>query len=320
MDTAAQVARVHTALGVFSTPVREPLRVTGRDRTRFLQGMLSNDVAALRPGDGCHAAWLTNKGKVLADVGVACEEDALWLLCPPGRGEAVRSGLDRYVIADDVTVEAPADLAVVAVAGLAARGALGAPALPRFGVARLAVAGAPVRAFGWREAGEEGYLLLCPAGAAAAVGGALAGGSERIGAEAFEVLRIEAGVPRCGADFGEDTLLLEAGLGADVVSMTKGCYIGQETVARQHSRGHLNRDLRGLRIAGETAPAHGDVIAAAARPDAGVVTSACRSPRHGVIALATLHRSVWGVGTPVEVAHAGGTLRALVVELPFEAR
>jgi folate-binding protein YgfZ len=310
MDVAAQTARVRASVGVFVAPVREAVRMTGKDRARFLQGMLSNDVAALRPGGGCHAAWLTNRGKVLADLGVACDEEALWLLCPPGRGEAVRAGLDHYVIADDVTLAAPEGARLVAVAGPGARAALGAPALGPFGLARARVGATEMPAFGWREAGEEGFLLLCreePAAVAAALG------AEPIGAEAFEVLRIEAGVPRCGVDFGEETLLLEAGLG-DVVSFTKGCYVGQETVARQHARGHLNRDLRGLRIEGEVVPPPGTAVAAAGKADAGVATSACRSPSFGVIALASMHRSAWAPGTAVELA---GGLRGRVVALPF---
>ncbi|MBI5481036.1 MAG: folate-binding protein YgfZ [Deltaproteobacteria bacterium] len=317
MVDEAQVARVRGSLGVFVEAMRQPLRVVGKDRVRFLQGMLSNDVAKLGAGEGCHAAWLTAKGKVLADLGVVVEQDAVWLLCPPGRRGEVMAGLDRFVIADDVRFEVP-DEATIGVAGPGAAAALRVDLLP-WGTGTARIGGLELRAFGWRETGLPGTLVLVPAAAVADLVATLAGVHGATPPEVAEVLRVEAGVPRLGAEFDEETLVLEAGLD-DCISYTKGCYVGQEVVARQHTRGHVNRGLRGLVLDGETVPERGDRVAAPAREDGGVVTSAVFSPTlRRPIAIASLHRSLQD--RPRVTVHRGDTpLEAEVVELPFVRR
>jgi folate-binding protein YgfZ len=315
MTDEAQVARVRASLGVFDRGMREPLRVVGKDRVRFLQGMLTNDVAKLGVGEGCHAAWLTAKGKVLADLGVLAEAEALWLLCPPGRRGEVRAGLDRFVIADDVRFETPDEVAI-GVAGPGAAAVLGLELpLGRAAVAR--VAGFELRACGWYETGLKAALLFVPAASVGAVVEQLAGAAGATPPEVAEVLRIEAGVPRFGAEFDADTLVLEAGLD-DCISYTKGCYVGQEVVARQHTRGHVNRGRRGLLLTGTTVPERGDRIAAVGRDDGGVVTSAVFSPtRQRPIAMVSLHRTLLE-DCPRVTVHRGDTpLEAEVVLLPF---
>jgi folate-binding protein YgfZ len=317
MSNEALVARVRGSLGVFVEGVREPLRVVGKDRARFLQGMLSNDVAKLGVGQGCHAVWLTAKGKVLADLGVVADADAIWLLCPPGRRGAVMAGLDRFVIADDVRFEVP-EGTPVGVVGPGAAAALGVDLAP-WALGEARVAGAELRAFGWRETGLPGVLLLAPA-AAGDVAAELTAGQGATPPEVAEVLRVEAGVPRFGAEFDEETLVLEAGLD-DCVSYTKGCYVGQETVARQHTRGHVNRGLRGLLLAGEAVPERGDRVSAPGRDDGGVVTSAVYSPTlRRPIAIASLHRSLLQGCPRVTVRRGDASLEAEVVELPFVPR
>jgi folate-binding protein YgfZ len=312
------VARVRASLGVFALGMREPLRVVGRDRVRFLQGMLTNDVAKLAMGQGCHAAWLTARGKVLADLGVAVEDDVIWLLCPPGRRGEVQSGLDRFAIADDVRFEVPGEV-LVGVAGPGAAAALGMD-LPPWVIGTARVGGSERRAFGWRETGLPGALVLVAAADVAAVVAHLASASGATPPEVVEVLRIEAGVPRFGAEFDEETLVLEAGLD-DCISYTKGCYVGQEVVARQHTRGHVNRGLRGLLLAGEAMPERGNRVAAPGREDGGVVTSAVFSPTlRRPIAIASLHRALLQDCPRVTVQHGGVHLEAEVVELPFVPR
>jgi folate-binding protein YgfZ len=315
MVDEALVARVRASLGIFVEGMREPLRVLGKDRVRFLQGMLTNDVAKLEMGEGCHAAWLTAKGKVLADVGVVAEREALWLLCPPGRRAEVHAGLDRFVIADDVSFEVPEE-AMVGVAGPAAAAAVGVElAAWRAGTAR--VGGAELRACGWRETGLPGALVLAPPASAAALA-ARAGGATP--PEVAEVLRVEAGVPRFGAEFDAETLVLEAGLD-DCVSYTKGCYVGQEVVARQHTRGHVNRGLRGLLLPGDVVPERGDQVAGPGRDDGGVVTSGVYSPTlRRPIAIASLHRALLKDCPRVSVRRGDVALEAEVVELPFVPR
>jgi folate-binding protein YgfZ len=128
----------------------------------------------------------------------------------------------------------------------------------------------------------------------------------------LEIRRVEAGLPRYGVDVSEDHFPFEANLDR-AISMTKGCYIGQEVVARASARGHANKLLRGLRLAGEGPVAPGTAIAAAAREDAGKVTSSVVSPRFGPIALGYVHKSAWDPGTEVRA----GDRPAVVVELPF---
>jgi folate-binding protein YgfZ len=298
--------------------VREPLRVVGKDRVRFLQGMLSNDVAKLGAGEGCHAAWLTAKGKVLADLGVLADREAIWLLCPPGRRGDVQAGLDRYVIADDVRFEVP-DEATVAVAGPGTATLVGGDlAAWHAGTANLG--GAELRACGWRETGLPGALVLVPRASAASVVARLAGAAGATPPAVAEALRIEAGVPRLGADFDEETLVLEAGLD-DCFSYTKGCYVGQEVVARQRTRGHVHRGLRGLLLGGETVPARGDRVSSPGRDDGGVVTSAVLSPTlHRPITIASLQRALLKDCPRVTVHRGEQALEAEVVDLPFVPR
>ncbi len=134
---------------------------------------------------------------------------------------------------------------------------------------------------------------------------------------AFEILRVEAGTPRWGAELDEDRLVLEANLD-DAVSLTKGCYLGQEVVARATARGHINRKLRGLVLDGDRPAARGAKLSGAGRDDAGTITSSVVSPRVGApIALAYVHRTVWDAGTELIAHDSGGDRRARVVELPF---
>src|SRR5581483_12004652 len=134
--------------------------------------------------------------------------------------------------------------------------------------------------------------------------------------DAWEILRVEAGTPRYGVDMEEDRLVLEANLD-DAVSLTKGCYLGQEVVARATARGHINRKLRGLLLDGTTPATRGSKISAPSREDAGHITSSVVSPRLGPIALAYVHRTVWDPGTELVVHDPSGDRKARVSDLPF---
>jgi folate-binding protein YgfZ len=137
-----------------------------------------------------------------------------------------------------------------------------------------------------------------------------------VGAEALNILRVEAGIPRYGIDFNEDNLLLEVGLDR-AVSFTKGCYLGQEVVERIRSRGHVNKKLLGLLIEGETAPRAGSVLEGAGKT-IGTITSSVISPRRNQpIALAYLHKDFWTPGAEVCVQNGGTKDRATVAALPF---
>ncbi len=244
------------------------LRVTGGDRQRFLQGMLTNDVALLAPGGFVRAAVLNVKGRVLAVLDLVVDgDDGYLLLTEPVTADKLHALLDRHAIADDVAFE------------------------------RLA---RPVhRVWETPAAVWTAPPVFAPPAAAAP-------------AEAVEIRRIEAGLPRYGADVSEDYFPFEANLDS-AISSSKGCYIGQEVVVRAAARGHANKRLVGIRLGGEGPVGPGTPVATAARPDAGKVTSSALSPEHGPIALAYLHRSSWEPGTEVTV----GDRRGVVAALPF---
>ncbi|MGZ3439529.1 MAG: CAF17-like 4Fe-4S cluster assembly/insertion protein YgfZ [Polyangia bacterium] len=275
----------------------------GEDRVRFLHGMVSNDIEALQAGQGCHAAMLTTKGKLLADFVVAAHADRLQIMLAPSLLDKVRAHLDKHLVMDDVELEAaerPAlgvygDDAPAAIARATGLDAAGLAALPPYGFA-----GEVVRT---PELGGVGFHVL----ADVSIDGSALDDAE------FEERRIEAGTPRYGVDMGEDRLPIEAGIN-DAVSFTKGCYLGQEVIARATNLGHINRRLVGLVLDGEPAAA-GTKLSSPSKPEAGWITSSARSRRLGkTVALGYVHRTLWDPGT--ELTLADGRV-ATVAALPF---
>jgi folate-binding protein YgfZ len=263
--------------------------VDGPDAASFLQGLLTNDVAALAAGQSCPALILDNKGHICGAMRVVrTGPEAFTLVAAAGDGEAIVALLDEYHFSEDVDVIGPEAFAAVTVTGSMTQPVSGAD---------LVLPG--------EVPGTTDAIGVDPAPILGAVGGA-AGSHEEL-----EVARIEAGVPRVGVDVGSANLVQEAGLEATTVSFDKGCYLGQETVARVAYRGRVNRLLRGLSMPGPVAP--GAPVRLAGR-DVGVVTSSAVSPRFGAIALAMV-RTEAGVGESVEVDGLDGM--AVVVELPF---
>lgn len=324
MTGADEVRAVRRGAGLFELPGRGVLAVRGGDRVRWANGMLSNDVAALEdsgPGAGCYALLLTAQGRIVADLHVLLREDELWLETERAEIPEVIARLEKFVIADDVALlDRSAELARLAVEGPAA------PAILE------TLAGGPLPPDAWREvdpadggfalaayalAGGEGFQVFAHPARAQAVRARLlaagnASGLVEAGAETLRVLRIEAGVPWLGEDLDETVLPDEAGLG-DAVSTTKGCFTGQEVVARMRSRGRISHRLVGLRGGDEVLRPGAPVSIGGQR--VGEVTSAIRSPAAGAIALAYLRVPHDAEGTLVEVE---GT-RAEVSHLPFGA-
>lgn len=314
--------------GLVVLPDRGILRVEGSDRTRWLDGMLSNDVGRLAPGpehSGCYALLLSPKGRILADLHVLLRGEAYWLELEGGALAEVRARLERYVIADDVTLhEESAAWARFALEGPGAPEILAAACEgavlpePESGCeATLADTPIVVAAYGW--SGEPGFQLFVPTPAAAAVSAALraVAGSGLVEAdrEVLEILRIEAGIPRLGAELDEDVFPAEAGLVARAISLTKGCFTGQEIVARLESRGQVNHRLVGLRSMGEEPLAAGTPLSDEAGKRVGEVTSACVSARAGAIGLGYVRRSLAVAGTPLR-AECGSVE---VADLPLVA-
>lgn len=317
-----------TSVRLRPLPHRARLIVQGADRKRFLHGMLTNDINGLRPGQGCHAAMLTVKGKMLGDLIVYDRgEEGLLLDLESVAAERVRDDLDRHIIMDDAAVSEVPGWDALGVYGLAAAAAV---------CEALGVAAEPLRALppyhhlpagGAADAGivactqdlggepeRLGLHLIGPAGTVAAAADRLrAAGAALLSEEEAEVLRVEAGVPRYGLDMDEERLPLEARLD-DAVSFQKGCYLGQEVIARVTARGHINRKLVGLRFSEALPPPRGTQLSHPSRENAGTVMTGVVSPRHGAIALGYVHRTLWEPGTELSVA-SGGVAR--VAALPF---
>jgi folate-binding protein YgfZ len=325
--TAAEHAALRDRAGVIDRSQRGKVEATGRDRVSFLQGMLTSDVKALATGQGGRAAFLDVHGKVLSLLVVHSLADRLVLEMDRGLVAPTLAGLDRFLISERVEFEDASDAhGLLTVAGPAARAAvekLAGQPLPDIAPwhhARLEVEGEALRVVRNDELGEEGYdLWLRPEALASWWERAMAAGAQPVGRAAWEVCRVEAGTVRHGADVTESTLILETGL-EDVYSLTKGCYIGQEVVARVTYRGHVNRKLVGFTFPDARIPAPGAPVQVGGK-DVGRITSAVVSPALGRgVALGYLRREHWEPGTPVEVAGDGGPLPAVVAALPFYRR
>ena len=321
---AAEYDAVRSAAGWLDLADRTLLSVTGPDSVEWLQGMLSNDVAALGPGDGTPAAVLNIQGKILADVRVFRDADGFLLDLNEPLAAGIVEHLNHYLIADEVEIsDRSGDLAMLSIQGAGAEtaltGLLNAVALPAADLAHAELE-CPVgrlRVIRASHTGEPGFdIVATTRDILATVSLPAASDIAWIGHEARQTLRIEAGIPLYGVDMDADTLLLETSLD-NAISFTKGCYLGQETVERIHSRGHVNRRLTGLKIEGDVVPDPGDPLLDGDR-GIGRVTSATASPRTACpIALGYVHRDHLAPGSPVTIAHGDATMAAAVHTLPF---
>jgi folate-binding protein YgfZ len=298
--------------------------VEGRDRASFLHGMLTNDVKGLTPGQGCAAAFLDAHGKVMALLRVYALADRLLLELPAGLTQKTLLLLDKYLISEKAAFE-PADdaYAILSVQGPKAGALLAGLSGGSLDLAPLAhvevtLAGHPARVIRRSEFGALlGFHVWTAPAAADAIRAALLGaGGTPLEDDVAEILRVEAGEPAFPQDADESVLFPELGR-EDLVSYTKGCYIGQEVVARVKYRGHVNRALTGLRLEGERVPTPGAAVASTEK-EIGRVTSAVRSPALGApIALAYVRREHREPGQTVSVMIDGDPVPARVTPLPF---
>jgi folate-binding protein YgfZ len=290
--------------------------------------MVSNDTASLRPGEGRYATFLTHKGKLVADFVVYAETESYLLDMEPGAVRPFIDAIERFVISEDVTFhDESAAWGLLSLQGPQAASLLALalaqqpPELVPYAHTLCSLAGHDMRLICRSHTGELGYQLLASLESLPALWAALwphreACDGAAVGLETLEMLRIEAGIPLYGRDMTDETMPIEANL-EHAVSYTKGCYIGQEVVARLESRGHVNRKLVGLLLKGTALPASGATIVAADR-EVGWITSMTYSPaRQQNIALGYLRREVWAPGTAVEISSPGTTIDATVVQLPF---
>jgi len=322
-DLGAEYRAARHGAALFNRSALGKVSVTGRDRLAFLQGMLTNDVKGLQPGQGAPAAFLDAHGKVTALLVVYATADQVLIELPASLTEKTLQTIDRYLISEKAYFESVDDaFAILSVQGPAARGLLENLAgvaldLAPYAHAEVTIGGAPTRVINRSEGPGPGFHCWVPAEHAAAVGSALeSAGARPAGEETLAVLRIEAGQPWYPQDVDDSVILPETRLDA-LVSYTKGCYIGQETVARVKYRGHVNRALSGLVIEGERVPGEGAHVTVDGK-EVGRVTSAVRSIALGrPIAFGYVRREHFEPGTAVKVVDGAGEQPARVAALPF---
>jgi len=338
-DDSAEYSVALCDAAVFDQSHHGKVEVSGPDAAAFLHNLCTNDIRGLRPGHGCEAFLTTGQAKIVAHAAVfqlqANDAPAsFWLDLAPGKGAQVVQHLDHYHISEQIElVDRTPAFAQVHLAGPRARmvlaQALGSD-VPNLD--ELALYMANIAASGTCQVrrhtilGLPGYDILSPATGAGVVWQTLVrAGASAAGLRAYHTVRVEAGRPLDGVDIDATNLPQEVGRTAQAVSFTKGCYIGQETIARIRTYGHVNRSLVGLRFAQASAGCKADVgpVPPGAKlyqagKEAGQVTSSVLSPRLGaVIALAYVRRGCQEPGTVLEVEVDGKRFSAEVVSLPL---
>jgi len=316
MADAVAYAAARESAAVAELSERGVLAVSGPQRQKFLHSMLSNELASRAPGQGCLAALMDVKGRQLAWMRALVTADAVLLEMNAERLQPVEQVLLHYKVGAPVRFAAR-PTAVRGLLGPQARAVLaraGAeiPELAAEAHVQAMVAGHAVLVARASDVPWGGHVLHTAPEAAAAVREALiAAGAAPLDRATLDVLRIEAGLPWYGPDVGEENLLHETGQLAVYHSFSKGCYLGQEVVARLEGRGgNVNKKLCGLRLSQPAAA--GAAITADGQP-VGQVTTAGVSPRLGAVALGYVHRSHFEPGTALAVGDAPAT----VVALPF---
>jgi folate-binding protein YgfZ len=315
-DPRREYAALTAGCAAVDLGFRTLVRASGPDRASFLQGMLTCDVATLAPGRLAQGLLLTIQGRVTADVRVLATADVLLLDVDVRARVAMLEALEKLLVADDVELGDPSPahtaIGVEGPAAAAVLAALGLEAVPPGEHAETRVAGVVARALDASEVRGPGRVLHVAADGAAAVWDALvAAGAEPCGMQAVEARRIEVGVPRIGVDMDGSTLAIELPV-EDLISATKGCYLGQEVVARGTARGQVQRRLVGVRFDGGV-PARGASLRHAGK-DVGRVTSVARArAADEPIGLALVRREHWAPGSELEI-DAG---RACVAPFPL---
>jgi folate-binding protein YgfZ len=327
-DPIAEHLTVRERAGAADLSARGLVRVTGADRVKYLHSILTNDILALAPGQGCYAALLDVKGHLQADMRLFALDDAVLIDLDPMLTASIVPALKRYIVIYKVKLEELShDVLHLAMWGpksgdwLAALFGRTLPLPPDYHLVTWEWQGTPIQVIHLSETGEEGAHLLVPSAIGAAFWTALLEcgrpiGAVPVGALAMESLRIEAGLPRFGAELDATRFPAEAGI-EQAVSYTKGCYLGQETTMRIKTQGSVNRKLVGLLLDAPRLPETGSPLFADGQK-VGVVTSALDSPTlKRKIALGYAQK---GFFTPGTVLTLEDQSRATITELPFYKR
>ncbi len=332
-DPLAEHVALRDAAGVLDLSLRGRVCLVGADRQKFLNGQVTNNVKDLNVGEGCYAVLVTAKGKMQSDLNVFCLAEELLLDFEPGLTHLVAQRLEKYIIADDVqVVDAAPHYGLLSVQGPKAEAVvrslnlgLAVPAKPMTFTTSPDAALGQLYLMNLPRVGTSGFDLFAPATSLAALADQLlvavkSVGGRACGWQALETARIEAGLPRFGADMDESNLPPEAGIEARAISYTKGCYIGQEVIARIRTYGQVVKSLRGLRLADDLKglPLRGDKLLRDGK-EVGYLTSAVASPTFKAnLALGYVRREANQPGTELRLRGATGESWAIVVELPFK--
>jgi len=302
------------------------LKLSGRNAVQFLNGLVSNDVKTLEPGRGVLAAFPTLQGKLLALARIYNTGDGLLIEVAATNREKILSNLVRFVPAGEFFVtDLTGDTSLLSLEGPESGTLIErltgseAGAMARYDHYEATLGRTPVRITAHGRCGEKGFDIFVPANNAVEVGRTLIdAGAVAASEAAFEVARIEAGVPREGIDAGENYIILESELG-DAVSYTKGCYLGQEVIARIHWRGQPAKRLRGLLVDAAELPPAGALLYAEDGKKVGEITSSTHSiGLDRDIALAYVNRNYLAPGTRFAIRSDDLEIgRAELTELPF---
>jgi len=331
-DPLAEHAALCQTAGALDLSFRSRICLTGADRVRFLNGQVTNNVKDLRPGEGCYAALVTAKGKLQSDLNIYSLPNELLLDFELGLTESIAQRLDKYIIADDVqvvdagaaygllSVQGPKSEAAVRSLGLAS----GLPAKPMSFITVNDATLGEIYVMNQPRLGTSGFDLFVPVASLGAVMDKLIAAVKQLGGracgwQALEMARIEAGIPRFGEDMDETNLAPEAGIEERAISYSKGCYIGQEVIARIRTYGQVAKTLRGLWLADDLPelPKKGDKLFHHEK-EAGYITSVLASPSlKANIALGYVRKEANQIGTEVRLRQASGESVVKIVALPF---
>ena len=320
-----EYAAATTQAAVFDVGDRTFLELSGSDRVRFLHNFCTNDIKRLKTGASCEAIVPNVKGRVLGHVFVDATESSLWIDADPAQPERLIPHLERYLINEDVQIaDRTADWAELFVVGPEAAELLRALGLDVTGLEplehRTFEFGGAVRIRRFDVEPHRGFAICVPRERLADVWEQICrAGVRPAGSEVWTALRIEAGLPVYGVDISEENLAQEVGRTKLAISFTKGCYLGQEPIARIDALGHVNRELRTLRISGEFVPPAGSRVFsdAAGATHVGTISSSGFSfGSNSPVALAVLRSNVTAGGSQVFVEGPGGPLAANVFWQP----
>jgi folate-binding protein YgfZ len=315
MTSQDDYAALREGAAIGAIAPRGQIAVAGPDRLTFLHGLLTNDTASLSAGQGCYAAWLTPQGRMLCDLHVLESGDMVLLDVPAAETDAIAARLEQFHFSEDVQISVLSSLGVTWLHGPAASRVLGEgyERWAQYQNARVELAGVAVVIARIDQLAVPGFVVFADRQHGDEITAALrAAGALNATAASLEAARLEAAYPLFGVDMTTDTIPLEAGIEDRAISMTKGCYVGQEVIIRVLHRGHgrVARKLVLLHIEGD-APARGAKTFSDER-EIGFVTSAAKSPRRGTLALAYLHRDFVEPGTAVDVQAGDTRVRAHV--------